>query len=99
MINWKTNFEIPPDGSRVVVMSWHWKERFPGSMEIMGGEVCYLSGRLWCVDTMDESGKGGFSKLSEDIEFWCFAEDFLQAMPERIRKGETEPGPSMVKSS
>ena len=86
-INWKNpEFEIPKEGDVVVALQWHWKHSFPGSMEIMGGYVEYNNaGDHWRVQSNDESGLGGYCVDGDELEAWCYAEEFLPAFPDFLK--------------
>ena len=69
MINWKdAKKEIPPDGTNVAALKYHWKECWPLSAEILFGEVeSYINDegeRIARVNTCDFTGEG--------CSFWDF---------------------------
>lgn len=89
MINWKDpNKEKPKEGDSVVALNFHWKARFPSSMEIIGGEVEYNNdGDRWRVQTMDDSGHGSWALDAEDVKAWCYASEFLPVFPKFLEIG------------
>ena len=77
-VKWQPYEEIPERGRLVVCISIHWKNKFPGSMQIIGGEVEMPTGYAteWRCQTNDESGGGCYAWTEEEIDFWCYAEEF-----------------------
>lgn len=84
---WGEDGELPADGQVIIALSYHWKEVFPTSMEIMGGVVerwdlrnggggpmNLAPGRYqldWEVQTSDDSGKGCYGLPGEEVDAWC----------------------------
>lgn len=89
MINWKESCkELPPNGSYVAALKYHWKSCWPLSAEIIFGEVeSYFDKegkRVARVNTCDFTGAGGsFWDFPYDgmgscdhIMAWAYAKDF-----------------------
>lgn len=90
MIPWKPTSIAPEEGRSVVCLSWHWKKKFPHSMEIMGGEVEYCdftpTKKGWRCHTNDYSGAGAYATycytdIDCDFDAWCYAEEFKPVFP------------------
>ncbi len=88
MIKWYNPLlQLPPDGTFVACMSYHWKECWPLSAEIIFGEVeSYINddgNRVARVNTCDFTGGGNY-KWNFPVEFldhdcicaWCFSSEF-----------------------
>lgn len=80
---------LPPDGSFVAALIYHWKNCWPLSAEIMFGKVeSYINAdghRIARVNTCDFTGSGGsfwcfpvesFLSDSDHISAWCYAKEF-----------------------
>lgn len=84
MIPWKKPEQFPEAGKWVVVLSWHWTEHWPGSMEIHGGETEISSDKSsWRACTCDYSGQGSWGRttLDDEIQAWCYVEEFPMLLP------------------
>ena len=78
--------ELPPENSKIAVLSYHWKKSWPLSAEIIFGEVeSYTTEdgkRLSRVNTCDMTGAGSYCWYFHDdsgektIAAWCYASEF-----------------------
>ncbi len=87
-IEWKDpKDKIPPDGTYVSILSYHWKKCWPLSAEIIFGVVeSYIDEngeRIARVNTDDFTGKGSYcwdfdfyNGLENFISAWTYASDF-----------------------
>ncbi len=90
-MNWKDPLkELPPDGTFIAALQYHWKECWPLSAEIMFGEVeSYINDeneRIARVNTCDFTGEGSsywnfpaYGMTSCDhIKAWAYSSEFIR---------------------